>query len=77
MIGLAVFFGLGNKNPSTTQAIQTACNQAITSTPFVDVTVQQLQQACVEDEQAYLSRSVTWTAIRAAFQVSTPPISTD
>jgi hypothetical protein len=69
MIILAVFYGVGNNNPAVTSAIQSACNEAITSSPFTDVTLQQLRDDCVEDNQYYLNRSVIGTAIRAAFQV--------
>ena len=69
MLSLAIFFGVKNNDPSVLNTITTECNEAITSSPFNDVTVQQLQDACVSDNEYYLTRSVIWTSIRAAIQV--------
>jgi len=69
MIALAVFSGVKNQDPAVKTAIQNACNEAITSSPFSDASVQELRDACTQDNIYYLNRSVIWTAIRAALQV--------
>lgn len=69
MIALAVFYGIKNKDPAVAKAISDACAQAITTSPFVDVTVQQLRDACTQDNLYYLNRSLIFTLLRAAMQV--------
>jgi hypothetical protein len=70
MIALAVFYAIENKSPAVKQIITQACDAAFTSSQFTDLSVQDLQTACVQETLASQSNSVTWTAIRAALQVS-------
>lgn len=71
MIALAVFMGIQNKSANVRQIFDDACNAVITSSPFTNISVGDLQNACAEENLYYFGRSVLWTAIRAGLQV--PP----
>jgi hypothetical protein len=71
LIMLGIFLAAVNKNPQTAQRILEACDQAITESPFNDVTSGQLQQVCIQENESYLTRTVISTFVRAVFQV--PP----
>lgn len=71
MIALAVFLGIQNASKSIQQLIVDECNAALTTSPFTDVSVTQLRDACSQDNAYYLRRTVMWTGIRAGIQV--PP----
>jgi hypothetical protein len=70
MIALAVFYGIENKSPAVIQLITELCDAAVASSPFNNVSVQNLQNDCLESTLAAQSRSILWTAVRAALQVS-------
>lgn len=72
MIALAVFLGIENSSPSVRQTIVNECNAALTTSPFTDVSVTELRDACSQDNTDYLRRTVMWTGIRAAIQVPIP-----
>jgi hypothetical protein len=69
MVALAVFLGIQNSSASVQQTIVDECNAALTTSPFTDVSVTELRDACSQDNAYYLRRTVMWTAIRAGIQV--------
>jgi len=69
MVALAVFLGIQNSSTSVQQTIVDECNAALTTSPFTDVSVTELRDACSQDNAYYLRRTVMWTAIRAGIQV--------
>ena len=73
IIALAVFLGIRNASKSIQQLIVDECNAALTTSPFTDVSVTQLRDACFQDNADYLRRTVMWTGIRAGIQVSPHP----
>lgn len=73
MIALAVFLGIQNASKSVQQLIVNECNAALTTSPFTDVSVTDLRNACSQDEAYYLRRTTMWTGIRAGIQVSSLP----
>jgi hypothetical protein len=76
MVGLAVFLGIQNASAGIQGLIVEECNAALTTSPFTDVSVTQLRDACSQDNADYLRRTVMWTGIRAGIQVpfiSPPP----
>jgi len=74
LIGLSVFVGLENKSVDLLSVITDNCDQENTAQtdPFTDVSVQELQQACIQDNTDYFNHLLLWTALRAVFQVSSP-----
>lgn len=69
MIALAVFMGIQNKSANVRQIFVDACNAVISTSPFTDISVDDLRNACSQENLYYFGRSVLWTAIRAALQV--------
>jgi len=78
LIALAVFVGIENKSVDLLAVITNDCDQANTpeTDPFTDVSVQELQQACIQDNTDYFNHILLWTALRAVFQVPFPDLPT-
>ena len=72
MIALAIFLGIQNASKNVQQLIVNECNTALTTSPFTDVSVTELRDACSQDQAYYLRRTVMWTGIRAGIQVLYP-----
>jgi hypothetical protein len=69
IIALAVFMGIQNRNAAVRQLFVDACNEIISSSPFNDISVTDLRNACAQENLYDFGRSVIWTAARSALQV--------
>ena len=73
IIALAVFMGIQNRNAAVRQLFVDACNEIISTSPFTDISVTDLRNACAQENLYGLGRSVIWTAARSALQVRPNP----
>jgi hypothetical protein len=69
IIALAVFMGIQNRNAAVRQLFVDTCNAIISTSPFTDISVTDLRDACAQENLYDFGRSVIWTAARSALQV--------